>query len=84
MKSVRGPVAAVAGTCRERWTIPSPSGSRVTTVMSGTGGPLTVYVKDGSSPLTENTHRSAVPVPLAGRAMITGLPPSVHEDVATT
>ena len=34
---VRGPGAAVAGTCSVKWRIPRPSGSRLMTVMSGAG-----------------------------------------------
>jgi len=52
--------------------------------MSAGDGPLSVYVKDGSRPLTEKTHRSAVAVPLAGRKIVTGLSPSVQDEVVTT
>ena len=51
-------------------------------VMSGVGGPLIVNVKDGSRALREKTHRSAVPVPAAGRRIITGLPPSTQDEAA--
>src|ERR1700676_2036108 len=64
--------------------IPRPSGSRVVITMSAGDGPLSVYVKDGSRPLTENTHKSAVTVPPNGRKIVTGLPPSVQCDVPTT
>ncbi len=37
------------------------------TVMSGAGGPLTVNVKEAESPLTEKTHKSPLPFPVAGR-----------------
>src|SRR6266849_4950009 len=50
--------------------------------MSAGAGPLSVYVMDGSRPLTENKHKSAVDVPAAGRRTVTGLPPSVQVFVA--
>src|SRR5258708_35819724 len=79
---VRGPGAAAAGTCSVKCKIPRPRGSRLLTVISGVGGPLIVYVKDGSRALTEKTHRSAVPVPVAGRWMITRLSPRTQDAVA--
>lgn len=55
----------------------------LTIEMSGMAGPLSVYVKEGSRPLTENRQISAVPVPEAGRTIGTLLAPSVQDDVAT-
>src|ERR1022692_4220890 len=63
--------------------MPSPNGSRLTIAISAGVGPVSVYVKGGSRPLTEKTQISAVAVPLAGRNMATVLPPRTHDDVAT-
>jgi hypothetical protein len=67
MNNVRAPVAVVAGTDSVKCRIPSPRGSRSITVMSGVAGPLTEKENDVDNPLTENTHKSALPVPEDGR-----------------
>src|SRR5580704_233313 len=77
MKSVRAPGKALAGICSVTWIIPSPAGCFVMTATSP--GPETVYVMPVSSPLSENTERSNVVLPLAGRCNGIGLPESEQE-----
>ena len=59
------------------WIIPNPAGCFAITVTSP--GPDTAYVMLVSSPLSENTQRSKVELPLAGLGSATGLPESEQE-----
>src|SRR5580704_4072952 len=63
------------------WIIPNPAGCFAITVTSP--GPDTPNVMLVSSPLSENTQRSKVELPLAGLGSATGLPESKQELLAT-
>src|SRR5579863_4559726 len=81
IKSVRAPGRALDGICSVMWIIPNPAGCFAITVTSP--GPDTPYVILASSPLSENTQRSKVELPLAGLCSATGLPESEQELFST-